>query len=369
MARTFGTIIDRENGKHLGRYRKNGKTYYTPTVSTRAQVRTDLREIQKAIDRGEWTPPAPRTVGRKPKNTITLNDWVQIWYRLCEKDRLSPNTLRSYESVLRVRVLPTLGNIPLVDITTQDIKKLYDQLPKKYAPNTVKNTVLVFSTCMARAEKEGVIDASPIELEGAMRKRTKTRQPIAITANQLRKLIDCAAPDFRAAFALAGWGALRYGEVAALTRQDIDFTAGTVTINKSVKRQKGGHLVVGPPKSQAGYRTISLPDEAVDVLRAHLAKYTPPTPDSLVFYRSSHPLGFLTDRVIRRHLQDKCKEIGLPRMWFHDLRHTALTLYGQAGATLADLMHRAGHSDAKTVMIYQHSTLKRDQELTNRMVA
>ena len=54
-------------------------------------------------------------------------------------------------------------------------------------------------------------------------------------------------------------------------------------------------------------------------------------------------------------------------MTVHELRHTGLTLYGQAGATLADLMARAGHTSAETVMIYQHSSAVRDRELAARM--
>ena len=54
-------------------------------------------------------------------------------------------------------------------------------------------------------------------------------------------------------------------------------------------------------------------------------------------------------------------------MRFHDLRHTGMTLYGQAGATLADLMRRGGHTSPDTVMIYQHSNRRRDLELAQRM--
>ncbi|MDO5701320.1 MAG: tyrosine-type recombinase/integrase [Bowdeniella nasicola] len=60
-------------------------------------------------------------------------------------------------------------------------------------------------------------------------------------------------------------------------------------------------------------------------------------------------------------------EAGVPEVGLHELRHTGLTLYGQAGATLADLMARAGHADVETVMIYQHSSRVRDRELADRM--
>ncbi|STY83509.1 Site-specific recombinase XerD [Mobiluncus mulieris] len=57
------------------------------------------------------------------------------------------------------------------------------------------------------------------------------------------------------------------------------------------------------------------------------------------------------------------------RFTFHGLRHSGLTLAGQSGATLAELMHRAGHTNAETVMIYQHATQDRDAAIAEKMSA
>lgn len=58
-----------------------------------------------------------------------------------------------------------------------------------------------------------------------------------------------------------------------------------------------------------------------------------------------------------------------PRFTFHGLRHSGLTYAGQCGATLAELLRRAGHSDINTVLIYQHATRERDAALAERMSA
>lgn len=61
------------------------------------------------------------------------------------------------------------------------------------------------------------------------------------------------------------------------------------------------------------------------------------------------------------------KSLGLEGLRFHDLRHTGLTLAGEAGATLAELMARAGHSDVGAAMIYQHASLERDRALAAKL--
>ena len=134
-----------------------------------------------------------------------------------------------------------------------------------------------------------------------------------------------------------------------------------------MKRDSDGSPVFGPPKSKAGFRTISIPPNAQEIVRDHLEKRCANDPEALVFARPGGWGGMYSDRTLRGYLDRACERTGLKRMRFHDLRHTGLTLYGQAGATLADLMHRAGHASVDTVLIYQHSTAVRDRELAARM--
>jgi integrase len=51
----------------------------------------------------------------------------------------------------------------------------------------------------------------------------------------------------------------------------------------------------------------------------------------------------------------------------HDLRHTGLTLAAQSGATLAEVMRRAGHSSSRAVMIHQHGAERRDAQVAARL--
>lgn len=87
-----------------------------------------------------------------------------------------------------------------------------------------------------------------------MPKTRRMRNPVALSVVELRTLIDALDDYYQAAIALASWGAPRYSEVAPRTRPDIDFNAGTVRIHSAVRRAPGGKLVLGPPKSEAGYR-------------------------------------------------------------------------------------------------------------------
>jgi integrase len=367
LRRRFGTIKTNSAGNYVGRYRLKGRDYYTPAVRTRAEAEAHLRRVQREIKDGDWQPPNPGTP-TQALPTMTFEAWTKAWLKKVEKQGLSPNTVRSYTSIMRRHVNPAIGMYEIRDIRADEIRALKRRVEGYAAPGTVHNIMLATSAAFSSAVQDGIIDTNPVQaVPGVYAKPRSTRQPVAITAEQLRKLIDAAEPYYKAAFTLAGWGALRYGEVAALRRKDINREQGSVTISRAVAREQGGKLIVKPPKSKAGKRTIKLPPWAMETLEWHLDNLTPPGRDALVFNRVGKPGMFITDKMLRKELDRACQASGLPRLRFHDLRHTGLTLYGQAGATLADLMNRAGHADAKTVMIYQHSSLQRDAELANRM--
>lgn len=72
-----------------------------------------------------------------------------------------------------------------------------------------------------------------------------------------------------------------------------------------------------------------------------------------------------------RYVMDRYRpareEAGRPDLTIHHLRHTALTLAGQHGATAAELQARAGHASQAAMAIYQHATLDRDRSLAEKI--
>ncbi|MEV0597587.1 site-specific integrase [Nonomuraea cavernae] len=143
---------------------------------------------------------------------------------------------------------------------------------------------------------------------------------------------------FRALVLPATFASLRWGEVSALRRSDIDLGAGTVCIRVAFVERSTGGLVLGPPKSKAGRRTVGIPQAIVQALREHIATYVQDEPGALVFPGAKGgPLrrsGFNT----RTRWVDVVKEMGMPGLHFHDLRHTGNMLAAESGAGLTDLM-------------------------------
>ena len=143
-----------------------------------------------------------------------------------------------------------------------------------------------------------------------------------------------------------------------------------------------GQRVITTPKSNAGRRTIYLPPHLTEDVRQHLATYTRPDPDALVFPGTDgQPLsvGQVHGHTPRFNPRTGKKvhpgngfyrarhEIGRPDFRFHDLRHFAATMAAISGATTKELMQFAGHSDIHVAMRYQEAVSERKKDLARRM--
>jgi integrase len=136
---------------------------------------------------------------------------------------------------------------------------------------------------------------------------------------------------FRAFVLLATFASLRWGEITALTRADIDLRRGTVAIRQAYAERSTGEMVLGPPKSEAGTRVVGIPRSILPALREHLATYVKVDQDALVFpggkggpmRRSGFNRASAWPEAVRA--------IGVPNLHFHDLRHTGNMFAAESG--------------------------------------
>ena len=134
------------------------------------------------------------------------------------------------------------------------------------------------------------------------------------------------------------------------------------------ERVAEGDVIEGDPKSEAGRRTVSLPQLLVAELRVHLLQYAQTGVNGYVFVG---PTGQPLERSnFRGRIWVPAIELmGLSGVRFHDLRHTAGTLAARTGATTKELMARFGHSSPRASMIYQHAAADRDRLIAERLDA
>ncbi|MET8912426.1 site-specific integrase [Micromonospora sp. NPDC004551] len=191
----------------------------------------------------------------------------------------------------------------------------------------------------------------------------KAAERPVLTLAQVLKLAKLMDEQYRALVLVTTFACLRWGEVSALQRQDVDADAGVIRIRQTFTEVRGVGMVLGPPKSRAGRRAVSVPAAILPALREHLAAFVDDNPEALVFATpSGRPIwrGNL-NKVIG--WSTAVGKLGVPGLHFHDLRHTGNTIAARTGASTRDLMARMGHDSAQAAMIYQHATSEADRAI------
>ena len=156
--------------------------------------------------------------------------------------------------------------------------------------------------------------------DGVMRPADKTYPS---KTDALAEVID---PRYSALVLLGTFGSLRWGELAALRRSDVDLASCTIRVERQLTEMPGGGYACGPPKSDASVRTVSIPNLVVPRIRWHLSQFAKQDPEALVFTApTGTPLRHGNFR--RRFWLPALKAAGLPMIHFHDLPYRNTALY------------------------------------------
>lgn len=263
-ARGEGTIRWRRDGRWEGRLTLPDGRRKSVFGRTQREALAKLRQLQQEVAQGQL--PA---AGRPPTLAAFLETWLTGVQHRC-----GPRTVRSYQDVVRLHLVPTLGREPL-DLRHLTPARIQALVHAKQAAGLSPRTVTYIRDVLSRALNEAVrwgwLPRNPAPLVAVPR---QVRRPVPVlTPDQARGLLAAArAPDqppYLAAFLslLVGLG-LRRGEALGLSWADVDFAAGTVRITAQVGCVPGAGLCRRPPKSPAALRTLPLPPVVADQLAA-----------------------------------------------------------------------------------------------------
>ncbi|MFB9721091.1 tyrosine-type recombinase/integrase [Planobispora longispora] len=229
--------------------------------------------------------------------------------------------------------------------------------------STVAKAYRLLRGILNTAVEDDLIKKNPCRIKNAGVERPEER-PV-LTVSEVFTLAAAVPPRFRALVLLATFGSMRWGELAALRRHNLDLKARTVRIEASVSEMKTGKLVTGRPKSDAGARAVVLPEIVIGDLTWHLQRFSEAEPDGLVFVGEK---GAQLRRSNFTKIWAKAiKDADLPAIHIHDLRHTGNTLAAMTVASLKELMARMGHSSTKAAMIYLHAAKDRDRAIADAL--
>lgn len=217
-----------------------------------------------------------------------------------------------------------------------------------------------------QALEDKAITENPCRIEGAANRDCTDRAERRIaTPDEMWTLADLLPDRYRAALIVAFLSGVRPGELFSLQRQHIDLIAGVMRVEQSLSRNVTADDWFSSPKTKASRREVPLGATAIEVLTAHMNLYTPDSPDALVFgTRNGTPVS---PSYRSKMLGRVRRAIGRADLTWHDQRHSSLTLAAMGGATVRELMDRAGHSTSAAAMHYQHAAANSQRRIADRV--
>ena len=335
--------------------REFGETFTTKkrAVAKRAAVEVD-------VSRGVYPDPS---LGQQ-----TLGSYLE---EVLAGDQLRPSTRALYEIQAKRYVIPRLGNRTLVSIRPPEVRRLYqDLVADGVGVPTVEVVHRLLSKIFTQAFRDGLILMNPASR--ARPPRAQRKPPRIPTEDDLHNVFQKMDQRYARMVPVAAWTGLRFGEIAALRVGRINLEAQKIEVVEAASEVRG-KVTIGPPKTKAAMRTITIPEFLVDVLHTQLmsrADWNPGQmlgPDELVF---ASPRGGVLSRTRfrNRYWDPAVKEAGLADLDFHDLRHFAAWIAIKAGAHPKSIQARLGHASIRTTLdIYGGLFPSIEEELAERL--
>lgn len=363
-----GSIHQRRDGRWVASIelgwgpdgKRKRRHFFAPT---RKEVQEKLRAAQR--DQTLGIPLAPERQ--------TVEQFLLRWLEDTARPRVREKTFSSYEQLIRVHLIPSLGRLQLQQLTPQHVQSFLTHKTRQGLSNrTVRYLRGLLSNALGTALRWGLVQRNVATLVDPPRAVKREVQPF--TAEQARHFLTaCQGHRMEAIFVVALLEGLRQGEILGLAWSAIDLEAGTLTVRQALQRV-GGSLKLVEPKTKKSKRTIAISPLTVSALRAQRVRQLE---DRLLAGAEWQETGLVfTSRLgtplepsnVVKRFKAVLRETGLPALRFHDLRHSCASLMRVAGIDARMRQDRLGHVSLDiTESIYTHTYAHEDQEVARRM--
>jgi len=349
-------ITKRKDGRYMARY-----TVQTPDGPKRKLIYgRKYKEVEKKLDEARGD--AARGIVYDDEN-VTVGDYLDRWLSDCVRGTVRESTFSRDQYLIRNHIKPGLGRLKLANLNAMHLQRLYrDRLDSGLSGSTVQKVHHALHKALSQAVRWNLIPRNPAGAVKAPATSAKEMHPLS--AHEAQRLLEAARDDrLEAVYVLALHTGMRRGELLGLKWEDVDLEGSIVRVSRTLARTENGkRLALWEPKTKKSRRTVRLTPRAVEVLRRHRARQAEEKlkagsvyqDQGLVFAGKAGNL-INPSNLRQRSFAPLLKRAGLPRITFHDLRHTCASLLFQKNVHPKIVQELLGHASvAITLDTYSH---------------
>lgn len=263
----MASIKKRKDGKWRARYRDPAGKEHARHFDRKVDAEQWLDATRGDLVRGTYVDPL---AGKRPFAEYA-SDWqTHQVHRATTSAQLETN--------LRLHVLPYFGSMPMSSVRPSHVQAWVKDRSEHLSPSTLETVYRYVVAIFRAAAADRVIASSPCV--GIKRPRPERKQIEPLATEQVEALIAAVPERYRGLIITAAGTGLRQGEAFGLAISSVDFLRRQLRVDRQLVTPGKGDPYMAPPKTDASYRTVPLPDVVLDALSAHLRAF--PTAD-LVF--------------------------------------------------------------------------------------
>lgn len=349
-----GSIYKRKDGRWAGVInlgyqdgKLKRKTFYGETrEEVRGKLVAALSDQQKGL---------PVITERQ-----TVAEFLEKWLADVSRPSVRPKTYRFYCDHIRLHIKPALGKKQIEKLTPANVQHFVnDKLQSGLSPQTIRHIIATLRAALSIAVRWQLVYRNVAAL--VTLPRIQKQEMKIFTPEQAKAFLESVKGHrLEALFIMALTLGLRRGELLGLHWSDVDFDAATLRVNYGLQRFDGKlHLV--EPKTEKSRRVLPLPALLIDALRVHRTRQLE---ERLALGSNWQESGFVFASTIGRPLEPRnlnrtfdalLKNAKLPKIRFHDMRHSCATMLLSQGVPQRTLMEILGHSQISLTMnTYSH---------------
>ncbi len=328
--------------------------FVTVRCATKREAQAKLTELLAAVGRGEHVDPSKVAIARH------IADRIEQW---ASADDIGARTAEGYRKLLDRQIVPHIGDVPLQRLGTADVERWHRTLRAAgLASRTIGHAHRLLAKALSDAVRHGQLMRNVAGREGQRAPKVTDAKPARVLkAEEVASFVDRLQGHPLYPHAMVGlFCGLRSAELLALRWSSIQ--GATLDVSHALEELDGQAPTLKAPKTTAGVRNVTMPSIVVEALQAHRLQ--------VLELRMALGLGKLpADALVFAALNGEplrpsnlsaawgrtVTALGLPRLRFHDLRHSHVSQLIANGLDVVLISKRIGHANPSiTLKLYSH---------------
>ncbi|MEK6494080.1 tyrosine-type recombinase/integrase [Myroides odoratimimus] len=297
-----------------------------------------------------------------------LSEVIDLW-KIDKKQYVKKSSFSAYTLLIENHLLPNFGN--KIAIEEADVQSfVFQKLETGLSHKTIKDILIVLKMILKFGAKNKWLQYTPFDIQFPTEREKHNIE--VLTKTDQKKIMNYIQEHFtfrNLGVYICLSAGMRIGEVCALTWEDIDTDNGIISVNRTIQRiyviedgTRRTELILDTPKTKNSIREIPISKDLLRILKP-FKKIVNPS-----FFVLTNDAKPTEPRTYRSYYKNLMKELKMPELKFHGLRHSFATRCIESNCDYKTVSVLLGHSNISTTLnLYVHPNMEQKKKAIEQM--